>query len=513
MAGGLRDRLKGVSIGVRLAVMLVTLLTVVLAVVGVGSILLQRRQATASVRHETQRLIESLEGSLRVQMLQGDSQLGDAVRRITRSGGVDQVTVTNHRGEIRHASEPSLIGRRLGLTDVRCALCHVGGKKVARPAVSPGVRVQVHPAREYTTAVLPIYTAPACYEAACHAHPKSQRVLGVLALEVPYHESARGIRTFQRWLILLSVSVIVILFVGVVLLIRRWVSRPVDVLVQGTRTVAEGDLSHEIPEGVAELGELARSFNLMQQKLRSSQQQLMVQEMLASMGRLAAGVAHEINNPLTGVLTFAEDLYEESDESDPRRADYEIILKETLRCREIVKNLLDFGRREGPRMQKLRLSDVVARPIRLVRKHPDFQNVEIVVDLDPRLPTVRGDASQLQQVFLNLLINAAQAMPNGGRLSIGGRYDEGAGVIRLEFVDTGVGVAAEILDKIFDPFFSTKEGQGSGIGLAVCSGIVEQHGGRIEVDSVEGQGSTFRIALPASAPDADRDHSDGKGRQ
>jgi len=477
---------------------MVVMLTFVLAVVGLGSILLQRRHMKATVHRETQRLAESLETTLRAQMLQGHTQIGDSVARITRTGGVETVTLTNHQGTIRYATNQGLVGRRVDRSDSSCSFCHIGGGKAPRSRSSHGAIVRDRPDREISTAIIPIYNAPKCSNAPCHVHRKGQTVLGVLTLEVPYRESAQSIRSFRNWLLILSVGLSVLLFVAVVLLLQRWVTRPVAALVAGTRTVADGDLSHNIPVGNAELGALSQAFNQMQEKLRTSQQQLVVQEMLASMGKLAAGVAHEINNPLTGVLTFAEDLYEEADADDPLREDYEVILNETLRCRDIVKNLLDFARQSGPRQQKLHLLEVLGRPLRLVRKHADFHGVQIVVEVSEDLPAVRGDSSKLQQVILNLLINAAQAMPDGGRLTVTGHHDEATGKVCLEFTDTGAGMAPEVLERVFEPFFSTKDDRGSGIGLAVSRSIIDQHGGALVAESKLGQGTTFRIELDST---------------
>ena len=499
MSRGIKARIEGISIGVRLGTVMVVMLIGALAVIGLGSILLQRRQMKATVHQETQRLAESLESSLRAQMLQGHTQIGDAVTRITRQGGVEAIALINHKGEIRYATDQRRVGRRVELTDSRCSFCHVGGAKIPGSKSRPGAIIRDRPTREISTAIIPIYNAPACANAACHVHNKNQKVLGVLTLEVPYRRSAQSIRTFRNWLLFLSAGLAVVLFVVVVLLLRRWVTRPVAALVAGTRTVAQGDLTHTIPAGEAELGELSRAFNQMQERLQTSQQQLVVQEMLASMGKLAAGVAHEINNPLTGVLSFAEDLYEEADEDDPLRGDYELILNETLRCREIVKNLLDFGRQKDGRQQTLSLVQILERPLRLVQKHPEFHDTQITMSVDESLPAVRGDPGKLQQVVLNLLLNASQAMPDGGRLTVSGHHDAKTGLVCLEFTDTGAGIPPEDIERIFEAFYSTKVGTGSGIGLAVCRTIIEQHGGRLEVESELGKGTTFRILLDAVA--------------
>jgi len=216
------------------------------------------------------------------------------------------------------------------------------------------------------------------------------------------------------------------------------------------------------------------------------------------LGKLAAGVAHEINNPLTGVLSFAESLIEESSDDDPRKKDYEVISHEALRCREIVRNLLDFARQREPAPIPTDLTGVVERALRLISHQAGLNNIEVVTDLAPNLPTVVADPTQMEQVFLNLFVNACEAMPEGGRLSIASRYDTAQQEVTVAVGDTGHGMAPETLGRIFEPFYSTKDGKSSGLGLAVSWGIVQQHGGRLEAESQEGQGSTFRVVMPVA---------------
>ncbi len=223
---------------------------------------------------------------------------------------------------------------------------------------------------------------------------------------------------------------------------------------------------------------------------------MVTQAKLASMGKLAASVAHEINNPLSGILTFAEELYEEAAEDDPHRADYKVIFDEALRCREIVRDLLEFGRKGQPHLTRLRIEETIRLTVRLVARLAPFRRVTIATELAEGLPTISADPGQLQQVLLNLLVSAAEAMPEGGALTVRARAEE-AGV-HIAVQDSGHGIPPEIQARIFEPFFSTKGGKTSGLGLAICANIVEQHGGRLEVESAAGEGTTFHIRLPTS---------------
>jgi len=225
--------------------------------------------------------------------------------------------------------------------------------------------------------------------------------------------------------------------------------------------------------------------------------QLVQAAKLAAVGKLAAGVAHEINNPLTGVLAYAEDIIEDLPEDSTLREDMEVIIRETMRCRDIVRNLLDFSRADKPDLTKVTLNLVVENSLMLVHKLPQFRNISITTDLQKDLPRVECDIHQLQQVVLNLMMNAAEAMSDNGRIIIRTIHDRSHGRCVIEVEDNGPGIPANMVDKIFEPFYSTKGT--NGLGLAVSWGIVERHKGSIEVDEAPGGGAIFRVILPAVA--------------
>jgi two-component system NtrC family sensor kinase len=230
----------------------------------------------------------------------------------------------------------------------------------------------------------------------------------------------------------------------------------------------------------------------------ATRQQMGRSEKLASIGRLAAGVAHEINNPLTGVLTFAHLLRDKPNMEDQDRQDLDLIIHETTRAAEIVRGLLDFARERATIKEPLSINDVIARTIRLIRNQKAFDRIQFEECFATDLPDVDGNMNQLQQVFLNLSLNACEAMPKGGTVRINTFGRDGRVVV--EFVDNGCGIKAEHFDKIFEPFFTTKPvGKGTGLGLSVSYGIVDQHGGTLEVESEEGKGTKFTMTLPAAS--------------
>jgi two-component system NtrC family sensor kinase len=284
--------------------------------------------------------------------------------------------------------------------------------------------------------------------------------------------------------------------------------RPIRRLVQASHALAGGDLSHKVVvHGEDEIGELCETFNMMadslderNRKLREYMREKLSQsEKLASLGRLAAGVAHEINNPLTGVLTYSHLLLRKTPPGNPDREDLEVIVRETTRCREIVKELLDFARETKSERKPSDLNRVIRDTISLVENQVSFQKVQIETELDDSLPQIPIDANEMQQVFTNLALNAAEAMPGGGVITFRSRVEGDRGFVRAEVSDTGTGIPEENLSKIFDPFFTTKEaGAGTGLGLAVTYGIIQKHDGNIEVRSERGKGTTFIIRLPRS---------------
>jgi PAS domain S-box-containing protein len=235
----------------------------------------------------------------------------------------------------------------------------------------------------------------------------------------------------------------------------------------------------------------------MEKKLQETQLQLLQSEKLRSLGEMAAGVAHEINNPLGGILIYASLLLEDLPLDDPRRADLEKIVQEATRSKEIVKSLLEFARQSSPKMELTDINKAITDGLLFLENQATFHNIEIVKELDPFLPPIWGNAGQLKQVFMNIIINAADAMHGRGVLSIKTYLSEDENDVTIQFRDTGDGIPEDILQRIFDPFFTTKEvGKGTGLGLSMSYGIVKEHKGTIEVDTVVGKGTKFNVILP-----------------
>jgi len=290
--------------------------------------------------------------------------------------------------------------------------------------------------------------------------------------------------------------------------ITRRVSHSVHRLVTAARDVAGGNLNATVDIRTNdELAGLADTFNAMATSLRERDERLkefarrkiMESERLAVVGQLAAGVAHELNNPLQGIVTYAHLLLERTPTEDPSREGLQKIVTQADRCREIIRSLLDFSRPRKPQMRPTDLNAILRECLALVERQALFHNIEIATEFSPDLPTATVDPAQMQQVFMNLIINAAEAVEGAGRLTLTTHGDRAAGLVEARVTDTGHGIRPEDLERIFDPFFTTKGiGHGTGLGLSISYGIVKEHRGTITVDSEVGRGSTFTIRLPAS---------------
>lgn len=283
-------------------------------------------------------------------------------------------------------------------------------------------------------------------------------------------------------------------------------TKPVKRIIDASTEMALG-FYHRIetdPHDDQDARALAQAFNGMVDTIEQRDRQLteladrtiLRSEKLASIGRLASGIAHEINNPLTGVLTYSSLLLEDM-KGTPYEEDLKVIRDETLRCRAIVRGILDFARDTKSERTLSDLNALIEDSLRILEKHVTFQNIRIVKDLDPDLPRVNVDAGEIRSVINNLAVNAADAMPHGGRLTIATSLEPETGMAVIRVADTGVGISEENLNKIFEPFFTTKDrGQGTGLGLPMVYGAIQRHGGQIDVRSKVGAGTEFIIKLP-----------------
>jgi two-component system NtrC family sensor kinase len=500
-------------------------------------------------------------------MIRGASQFSDTVKRsihhamlqnrwgdafhimdtIGKQEGVARVRVFTKEGVILYSTDQAEEGHTVDKRAESCYACHAAERPLERLNLPDRARIfRATDGDRLLGMITPLYNEPGCSEG-CHVHPKSKQVLGVLDITLSLARVDEEIGAVRRRTAAFAGLTIMLLAVILAVIVRRGVVRPVRELVEGTRRVAQGDLSHRIPvRTIDEVGVLAASFNRMTEalgkaqteldalvatlehrveertrELRETQAQLIQTEKLASLGKLSASIAHEINNPLSGILTYAKLLSRKlrmgvPDVEGIQAALQQLALveRETQRCVTIVRNLLDFARQREPSFQIVEVSAVLDEALSLVENRLAIQNVQVSREFAP-VPAVRADFGQLRQAFVNVLVNACEAMPGGGTLRVllretagpeegkGGRPAMGkpgppARFAEAVITDTGQGISREHLSKIFDPFFSTKE-KGTGLGLSVVYGIVEKHGGKITVESQVGRGTTVSLRFPAAA--------------
>jgi two-component system NtrC family sensor kinase len=452
------------------------------------------------------------------------------MKTIAEKQGIERIRMFNKDGVLMFSTNP---WEKLHL-DERAEACTPCHGSVVTPLVKVDLpartRVFHTDGRRTLTMTTPIYNEPSCSQAACHAHPASLRVLGVLDLMLDIShvdDELRAQRTRNGLLTLVEMSLI-----GgfLVFFTHRFVEKPIQSLIGATEAIADMRLEEPVSiDSSEELARLSRSFDTMRERLKkamdenaeftqqleskveertaqlkATQQKLMQTDRLISLGQLAASVAHEINNPISGVLNLSMLMQRilKDDGIPPNRiADFRKYLgqvsTETARVGRIVSDLLSFSRRSRPQSTDADLNAIVRTTISLVQHKLELANVETDLQLAETLPTVRCDPSQIQQVVINLVLNGAEAIKGGGRVSVSTFVVEDGKRVVLEVKDTGSGIPPDCLNKIFDPFFTTKEeGKGVGLGLAVVYGIIDAHGGDIEVASTVGQGSTFRVTLP-----------------
>lgn len=425
------------------------------------------------------------------------------IEDISSIRGVRSISIFDKTGRVKYSSVHGEVGGIERMDSPDCMKCHLkSGEYMAALSRKKWIISDDKPGVRALKVFEPIYNEPACYTADCHVHSKTQRILGVVKCTLSLASLDAALEKQQA-----AIGIYVFIFTAVTssvicLILRRFVSKPVELLIEGMEKAGRGDLEHVVKiDSRDEMGVLAEAFNAMKTDLRNTKEYLasVETEKLAFLGRMAAGVAHEINNPLTGVMVFAHLMLKRTSPGSDDRKDLEVIIEQADRCKSITKGLLDFARSTPMKKSPSNVNSVLESSINLLKNKADFQNVVFAFDRDEALGNVMADPSRIQQVFLNLLINAADAMEGRGTLTVSTRSVSEGGMpfAEIEFTDTGPGIPPENVAMIFEPFFTTKPvGKGTGLGLAVSHGIVKEHEGSISVRSVPEEGTSFFVRLP-----------------
>ena len=411
------------SAAFELTLLTVLVMTILLIAFTWLSIRLQQSWLLDEVQRGLSLASDTLQSALRDGMMQNRrDQILATIERVSRDTRIKQIRIINHSGQVKLSTDPDEINEQVGAGAPSCNICHKGGQLNVLPGtISAATRTS--PQGSTLRAFSPILTESGCITQACHSQEASSRVLGVIDLGLSLQEVEETLASNQLKIGAASLTAILLGGGMLWLALALRFSRPMRDVTSGIERVARGDLNYRIPVRKSdEFGQLASSFNSMNQQLAAMQQGLIQSERLISMGKLAAGVAHEINNPLTGILSYAEDLLEGADPADPRKKDYEVIMREALRCRQIVRSLLDFARQDKPVRVRTIPRNLTERALDVVARQAAFRNIRFLSDVEHDLPAIEVDPIQIQQVLVNLIVNAQQAMPEGGSIALAVRH-------------------------------------------------------------------------------------------
>lgn len=377
----------------------------------------------AEVERHAIQLSETVKQSTHYDMLHNQR---DRLHRIINTIGdqpdIRNVRVLNKVGEVMYSSQKNDIGQMVDKKAESCYACHTANEPLERLQIKERTRI-FKPAADSERIlgiITPIYNETSCWEADCHAHDKSQSVLGVLDITISIAEVDEQIKQGEIDTAIFAFSAVAVFSLLLWIVVKKWVDKPVKELLNATHQVGTGNLNYTINEtSEDEFGMLSKSFNNMTQKLSEARIQLFQSDKMASLGRLAAGVAHEINNPLTGVLTYSSFLLKKTKDNPDLNEDLKVIVRETKRSREIVKSLLDFARQSVPKKNQVNINETIERSISVVDNQLSINHVELKKLLAPDLPLAVLDSNQMQQVFINLLVNASDAIgPKGGTVTV-----------------------------------------------------------------------------------------------
>ena len=614
------------KIGLKLILAVGLVTVIIIGIYSYFSIQSQAELFLSTAESHANKLSDTIKRSTHSSMLLNRSdETHQIINTIGEEPQIHEIRIFNKDGIIIYSTREDLIGTMVDKKAESCYACHTANEPLEKLSMGEKMRIyRVNPDSSRLLGIInPIYNEKSCWEADCHVHPEDKTVLGVLDITINLKDVDDQISRSEFNSILFAIIAITAISIIITLFIRILVVRPVRELVNATKQIGVGNLNYTIKDlGTDELGLLAQSFNSMTRKLSEARTQLFQSDKMASLGRLAAGVAHEINNPLTGVLTYSSFLLKRTQNNSELNEDLKVIVRETKRSREIVKSLLDFSRQSVPKKHDADINEIISNAISVVDNQLSLKQIKLDKNLDSTLPKITVDSNQMQQVFINLLVNAADAiaekngmikissalislspygiahiktavcpkrhdlteneiridgMPtikvkvksngNEGFIHLDPVYgkhrhqynieivdkkrihvscprcnislmkedfscpDCGSTVynfevppqgffesctnpackwqrwnaideagernyVELKVSDNGGGIPVDDLPKIFEPFFSTKGQKGTGLGLAVIWGIIDNHDGIINVESEVGKGTTFTIHLP-----------------
>jgi two-component system NtrC family sensor kinase len=462
-------------------------------------------------------------------MLSDHREVIEQTTRVFGEGtGIKSISIFDKKGKVVYSSDMEWVGKVVNKSYASCKVCHKGdGEPLEAIPESKDWTILPNGTGKTLKFVSPLYNQPSCATASCHYHPEKKKILGILETNFSADTVDASVRQHRLVIILFDILVLILISVSLFVILYQFVLKPISLLNEGMHKLKEGKNFTIDIHSSDEMGMLAGAFNSMAQEIKQykefmedwtraleeevqkktseifkAQEQFINTEKLASLGRMAAGVAHELNSPLTGIVTFAHLLMKRTPpENKQDIEDLEVIIEQADRCTKIIKSLLGFSRKTSAEKVLVNINQLTESTISMVSHQERFHNIKFNLEFEDNLLPVSVDPNQIQQVFLNLLINAADAMNKRGEMTIATRATHDTisdrNYVEIEFTDSGPGIPEEHLGKIFEPFFTTKPvGKGTGLGLAVSYGIIKKHNGTIFAKSVVGKGASFFVRLP-----------------
>ena len=518
-------------LSVKLNLLLLGAMVVIFALLGYVNVRLHREHLEQNTLLVAERMSDVIKHGTTEYMLHNDREgLYHSIQMMAAEPGIEKIRIFDQEGRITYTTSSAEQSRVVDKSAEACYGCHAQSQPLTRLNRPDRFRIYRSGGHRILGVITPIENQITCSNASCHAHPAAQRILGVLDTNLSLAKADVQLAESTRRMIAYTACALLLIALLTWFSVWQVVGRPVRALKKATEHLAEGDLGYQIEVGSSdEIGELARSFNNMSSRLedehnenvawtqtleqrveqktrelKRAHEHALHTEKMASIGKMAAVLAHEINNPLSGILTYAKLLRkwtDRDDASESRRREIrdslDLIASESRRCGDLVKNLLTFSRTTPMNLQATDLNQVVDRSLRLIQHQLDLAGVQVQPQLQSDLPPILCDAAQIEQVLLALMVNALDAMPQGGNLWITTSLNDESNVVHIVVRDDGTGISPEILPRLFEPFLTTKEtSKGVGLGLAISRSILERHNGNIEVQSELGRGTTFTVTLP-----------------
>jgi len=520
------------TLSAKLNILLLGAMILIFALLGYLNVRLHRQHLEQNTLLSAERISDVIKQGTTDYMLRNDREgLYRSIQTMAAEPGIEKIRIFDQEGRITYTTNSAEQNHVVDKTAEACYACHAQSQPLARLNRPDRFRIYRNASGTRVLGIItPIENQATCSNASCHAHPAEQQILGVLDTNLSLAKADIQLAESSRRMIAYTGCALLLIALLSWFFVWEVVGRPVKALERGTEHLAAGELGYQIDvRSQDEIGELAHSFNAMSNQLKAehnenvawtrtleqrvdqktrelkrAHEHALHTEKMASIGKMAAVLAHEINNPLSGILTYAKLLRKWIDSGDGgknHRRDIcdslDLIASESRRCGDLVKNLLTFSRTTPINLQPTNLNQVIERSLRLIQHQLDLNAIHVQPELDPELPMIVCDGAQIEQVLLALMMNALDAMPQGGNLWVTTKLERENNAVRIVVRDDGCGIPPEILLRLFEPFLTTKEtGRGVGLGLAISRSILERHNGDIEVQSEVGRGTTFTVTLP-----------------